>query len=237
MNQLRNQLLFCLISTFLAGCGSPTFKQALISPMDMNRNGFIDKETYQIVSSAVAISPLKSAGRKSRVFVNYSISFDQASLQHLNEQNWRQVEFPDTVTISELITETDQLKALKRISPSEKEKDYLDKVIRLQEQLQENACIQARLRAYFLALKTFEPIFSTLSFFETQQLPEQLFPPQKEYQRESLFMLYLIEERLRNLPFKIEFIRSKVEENNPLSCQAVVYVHKSSLMSEFESNL
>ena len=94
-------------------------------------------------------------------------------------KNWRQIEFPDTVTISELITETDQLKALKRISPSEKEKDYLDKVIRLQEQLQENACIQARLRAYFLALKTFEPVFSTLSFFETQQLPEQFFSATK----------------------------------------------------------
>ena len=203
----------------------------------MTRNGFIDKETYQVVSSAAAISPIKSAGKKSRVFVNYSISFDEASLQHLNEQNWRRVEFPDTVTFNELITETDQLKALKRITPSEKEKDYLDKLIRLQEQLQENACIQARLRAYFLALKTFEPLFSTLTFFESQQLPEELFPPQKDYQRESMFMLYLIEQRLENLPFRIEFIRSKVDDNNPLSCQAVVYVHKSSLMSEFESNM
>ena len=203
----------------------------------MTRNGFIDKETYQVVSSAAAISPVKSAGKKSRVFVNYSISFDEASLQHLNEQNWRRVEFPDTVTFNELITETDQLKALKRITPSEKEKDYLDKLIRLQEQLQENACIQARLRAYFLALKTFEPLFSTLTFFESQQLPEELFPPQKDYQRESMFMLYLIEQRLENLPFRIEFIRSKVDDNNPLSCQAVVYVHKSGLMSEFESNM
>ena len=203
----------------------------------MTRNGFIDKETYQVVSSAAAISPIKSAGKKSRVFVNYSISFDEASLQHLNEQNWRRVEFPDTVTFNELITETDQLKALKRITPSEKEKDYLDKLIRLQEQLQENACIQARLRAYFLALKTFEPLFSTLTFFESRQLPEELFPPQKDYQRESMFMLYLIEQRLENLPFRIEFIRSKVDDNNPLSCQAVVYVHKSGLMSEFESNM
>lgn len=229
---------FLLLVTFCStACTEKRFKQTLISPDDTSRNGFIDVNTYQLIDSAVAVSPLKSLGSRTRIYVNYSIAFDQASLSQLNEENWRQVNFPETVRLDELLTETEQLETLKRITPSAKQKDYLTKLIRLQEQLQENACIQARLRSYYKAMKTFEPVLTGISLFGKDDLPDELFPPQEEYQRESLFMLHLIEEKLESAPYQIEFIDTRIPEDQPLTCQSIVYIHKNGLMNEFESTL
>ena len=50
-------------------------------------------------------------------------------------------------------------------------------------------------------------------------------------------MLHLIEEKLESAPYQIEFIDTRIPEDQPLTCQSIVYIHKNGLMNEFESTL
>jgi hypothetical protein len=212
---------------------------AYLGPLDRVQEGFLDPETYQIVSYGRALDLSKQMDPRSTYFprsIDYHFDQEEFKTYNVEQAKLFSERKPTTGFPMFEIMEAEA----NQLNPQEVNLSLIDEKIRgpmeIKRALFDNACMHARIQGLFRMLIA-ETMQMKLIYGAT--VPQEgipisgltpiYYPPREYYVAESTAILKDLEKVLQKRKFRYEIVQEVFSKPELLECKMTIHIHRKNL--------
>lgn len=234
-----NKIVLSGILLLLAACSEKPPQIAYLPPLDRLQDGFLDAETYQIVSYGRALDFSKPLDPKLHFFPTMiSEAFDQEEFVKFSAEQVLLLNARKPVTgipLAEILAaETNQL------NPQEVNLSAIDEKIRapmeIKRVLFDNACANARILGLYrwliseaAQMKLLHGATLPHETISKTPLDPRFFPPRDFYVAESAAIIKNIDQAMLKKKYRYEIVHEVFSKPAQLECKIAIHIHKRKL--------